>query len=182
MTRPADRPVLGIVLMLGFCILAPLSDSIAKVLGESVPILQLVLIRFALQGVLLAPVVWLSARSFRMPAGVMALVVLRTALHICGVGLMFLALSHLPLAECIAIAFVMPFILLLLGHLWLREEVGPRRLIACAVGFAGTLMVVQPTFADVGLPALLPLGVAVLFAVFMLVTRQIAHLVDPVAG
>ncbi len=181
MTRPADRPVLGIVLMLGFCVLAPLSDSIAKVLGESVPILQLVLIRFALQGVLLAPVVWFSARSFRMPTGVMGLVVLRTAIHIGGVGLMFLSLSFLPLAECIAIAFVMPFILLLLGHLLLREEVGPRRLIACAVGFAGTLMVIQPTFADVGLPALLPLGVAVLFAVFMLVTRQIAHLVDPVS-
>ncbi len=181
MTRPADRPLLGILLMLGFCVLAPLGDAIAKVLGEAIPILQLVLIRFALQAVILAPVVWLSARSFRMPTGILGLVVLRTVIHIGGVGLMFLSLSFLPLAEAIAIAFVMPFILLLLGHLWLGEEVGPRRLIACAVGFAGTLMVIQPTFADVGLPALLPLGVAVLFALFMLVTRQIAHLVDPVS-
>ena len=57
----------------------------------------------------------------------------------------------------------------------LGEEIGARRAWACAVGFVGTLMVVQPTFADVGWPALLPLAVAVIFAFFMLVTRQIAR-------
>jgi drug/metabolite transporter (DMT)-like permease len=70
---------------------------------------------------------------------------------------MFLALRYLPLADAIAIAFVMPFIMLLLGWFFLGEEVG-RRIGACAVGFAGTLMVVQPSFAAVGAPALLPLA------------------------
>ena len=74
----------------------------------------------------------------------------------------------------------MPFILLLLGKVFLNEEVGPRRLIACAVGFAGTLLVIQPSFAEVGLIALLPLGVAVSFALFMLVTRQVAKQTDAV--
>jgi drug/metabolite transporter (DMT)-like permease len=49
------------------------------------------------------------------------------------------------------------------------------------VGFLGTLMVIQPSFANVGTPALLPLAVAVLFALFMLVTRQIARDADPLA-
>ena len=61
---------------------------------------------------------------------------------------MFTALQYLPLADAIAIAFVMPFIMLLLGKYVLDEEVGSRRLIACAVGFAGTLMVIQPSFVD----------------------------------
>jgi len=95
--------------------------------------------------------------------------------------MMFLSLRFLPLAEAIAIAFVMPFIMLLLGKYVLGEEVGHRRLIACVVGFIGTLMVVQPSFAEVGLPALLPMAVAVVFALFMLVTRQIAQQVDPIA-
>ena len=59
------------------------------------------------------------------------------------------------------------------------EEVGPHRLAACAVGFVGTLLVVQPNFVDVGWPALWPLLVAVVFAMFMLVTRQVAKEVDP---
>ena len=39
---------------------------------------------------------------------------------------------------------------------------------------------VQPSFVDVGWPALLPLVVAVNFALFMLVTRQIAKDTDPI--
>jgi drug/metabolite transporter (DMT)-like permease len=176
----ADRPVLGVMLMLGFCILAPMADAIAKVLGERIPVAQLVFIRFAVQAALLIPLVWASGRIWRMQGRILRLAAIRTALHIVGIGAMFTALQYLPLAEALAIAFVMPFIMLLLGRFVLNEEVGPRRLAACAVGFAGTLMVIQPSFAEVGWPALWPLLVAVVFALFMLVTRQIAKETDPV--
>ncbi len=176
-----DRPVLGILLMLGFCVLAPLGDSIAKVLGDTIPLLQLVLVRFALQALLLLPYAAFMGTEMRMTKRVFRLTVLRTVLHIIGIGAMFSALRFLPLADAIAIAFVMPFIMLLLGKYVLVEEVGPRRLWACVVGFAGTLLVIQPSFAAVGWPALLPLTVAVVFALFMLVTRQIAKETDPIA-
>ncbi|MES0861642.1 DMT family transporter [Ruegeria sp. SCPT10] len=176
-----DRPVFGIVLMLGFCVLAPLGDSIAKLLGESTPLGLLVLVRFAIQAVILIPLVAATGRPWRMRGRVLRLTVIRTGLHIIGITAMFSALQFLPLADAVAIAFVMPFIMLLLGKYVLNEEVGHRRLIACVVGFAGTLLVIQPSFAEVGLPALLPLIVAVVFALFMLVTRQIAKETDPVS-
>ncbi len=180
MSHP-DRPVLGILLMLGFCVLAPLGDGLAKYIGTAVPLAILLLVRFGAQVVLLAPVVVVWGLKWRYSGRVLRLVVYRTLLHIAGIGMMFLSLRFLPLAEAIAIAFVMPFIMLLLGKYVLGEEVGHRRLIACVVGFIGTLMVVQPSFAEVGLPALLPMAVAVVFALFMLVTRQIAQQVDPIA-
>jgi len=175
-----DRPFLGIVLMLGFCVLAPLGDATAKLLGNTLSVGFLVFIRFAVQAVLLLPLVVLAGYALPRGARLIRLTALRTVLHICGIGLMFSGLQYLPLADAIAIAFVMPFIMLLLGRVFLNEVVGPHRLIACAVGFAGTLLVVQPNFAAVGAPALLPMGVAVVFALFMLVTRQIAKQVDPV--
>lgn len=176
-----DRPVLGILLMLGFCVLAPFGDGMAKLAGASVPLAMLLLIRFAAQLMLLGPVVVIRRLEWRYSGRLLRLVVLRTVLHIFGIGAMFTSLRFLPLAEAIAIAFVMPFIMLLLGKFVLHEDVGSRRLIACLVGFGGTLMVVQPSFAAVGAPALLPLMVAVVFALFMLVTRQIAKQVDPIA-
>jgi len=94
--------------------------------------------------------------------------------------MMFASLQFLPLADAIAIAFVMPFIMLLLGKLFLNEVVGFHRLAACAFGFVGTLLVIQPNFVSIGAAALLPLGVAVIFAFFMLVTRTIAKDVDPI--
>ncbi len=176
-----DRPFLGIMLMLGFCVLAPVGDAIAKILGQTVPIGQLVLVRFAVQALLLIPLVWLTRRRWRMSKRVTWLTFVRTILHIIGIGAMVTALKYLPLADAVAIAFVMPFIMLVLGKYALNEEVGARRIIACAVGFLGTLLVVQPSFAQVGWPALLPVGVAINFALFMLVTRQIAKQTDPIS-
>ncbi|NNE53239.1 MAG: DMT family transporter [Sulfitobacter sp.] len=176
----ADRPVLGILLMLGFCLIAPLADAIAKLIGNSVPIAEVVLVRFGLQALVLIPLIWWTGRSWRMGPRVLTLTFLRTLLHIVGIGAMFTALRYLPLADAVAIAFVMPFFMLLLGRYFLNEVVGPRRLVACSVGFAGTLLVVQPSFASVGWPALLPVLVAASFSLFMLVTRQIAKQTDPI--
>lgn len=175
-----DRPLLGIMLMLGFCIVAPMGDSLAKVIGQSLSLGQLLWCRFLVQVLVLIPLVWLTGRHWKMRGRVLRLTFIRTLLHIAGIGGMFTALRYLPLADAVAIAFVMPFIMLLLGKFVLGEEVGSRRLIACAVGFCGTMLVVQPSFANVGWPALWPLFVAVTFALFMLVTRQIAKETDPV--
>lgn len=176
-----DRPFIGILLMLGFCVLAPLGDSIAKVLGETIGLGQLIFVRFAMQAALLLPFVLWSGRQFWPRGQMLWLVTLRAGLHILGIGTMFSALRYMPLADTLAISFVMPFIMLLLGKLVLREEVGKHRLWACAVGFGGTLLVIQPNFASVGWPALLPVCTAVMFALFMLVTRRIAKSIDPIA-
>ncbi|WP_299282788.1 DMT family transporter [uncultured Tateyamaria sp.] len=175
-----DRPFLGIMLMLGFCVVAPMGDAFAKLLGGSIPLGQLLFVRFGIQVVLLIPLIWVTGRAWRIRGRVLWLTLLRTVLHIVGIGAMFTALKFLPLADAVAIAFVMPFIMMLLGKYVLNEEVGSRRLWACVVGFVGTLLVVQPSFAEVGWPALLPLAVAINFAFFMLVTRHIAKDTDPV--
>ncbi len=174
-----DRPLLGILLMLGFCALAPLGDAVAKILGGVVPLGMLLLARFGIQAAILLPIVAVGRRPWRMRGRVLALAWARTLLHIAGIAMMFSALRHLPLADAIAIAYVMPFILLLLGWAVMGEEVGWRRLAACVAGFAGTLLVIRPSFQEVGWPALLPVGVAVGFALFMLVTRAIARQTDP---
>ncbi len=175
-----DRPFLGVLLMLVFCVLAPLGDSMAKLLGGVVALGVLVFARFAVQALMLVPLVWAGGQSLRLPRNLLGLTLLRTALHITGIGLMFSALRYLPLADALAIAFVMPFIMLILGHVFMGEEVGRQRMAACAVGFIGTLLVIQPNFVDVGAPALLPLGVAVVFALFMMVTRRVARALDPI--
>ena len=175
-----DRPMLGIAFMLGFCLIAPLGDGMAKALAGTFPVLMLVFVRTTTQTALLAPLVARNLASLRLSPRLWRLTLLRACLYILGIWAMFASLTYLPLADAIAIAFVMPFILLLLGHFVMGEEVGPHRMGACIVGFMGTLMVIQPSFANVGWPAMLPLVVAVVFALFMLVTRQISKEIDPI--
>ena len=176
-----DRPTLAITLMLGFCVVAPIGDAVAKILGTSIPLAQVVLVRFALQAIVLIPIVWMTRRVWRVRGRLLWLTLLRTALHVLGIAAMFTALKYLPLADAVAIVFVMPFFMLILGKYVLGEEVGHRRIIACIVGFIGTLLVVQPSFVTVGWPALLPVFVAANFSVFMLITRQIAKETDPIS-
>lgn len=166
--------------MLGFCVVAPLGDATAKLLGGRVEIGELLVVRFALQAIVLVPLVALTGRTWRMSARVFRLAWLRTFLHMAGIAAMFSALQYMPLADAVAIAFVMPFLMLLFGRWLLGEEVGIRRLLACAAGFIGTLLVIQPSFAEVGWYAMLPLVVAFTFSFFILTTRHIAQETDPI--
>ena len=102
-----------IMLMLAFCLLSPIGDAVAKILGQTVPIGQLVMVLFAVQALLLIPLVWATGRAWRMSRRVTWLTLLRTCLHILGIGTMVTALKFLPLADAIAIAQ--------LGHRVLRR-------------------------------------------------------------
>ena len=177
----ADRPLLGVVLMLAFCIVIPVSDGIAKLATDSLPVLQIVAMRFVLGSLLILPVIWATGRSLRLPPGTLGPAVARTACHVAAFVALLAALVHLPLAETMAIVFVQPFLMLLLGWALMNETVGPRRLAACVGGFAGTLMVIQPSFAQAGWVVVLPLFTAVGFTGFMLFTRRIAKACDPLS-
>src|SRR5690606_37910640 len=90
------------------------------------------------------------------------------------------AVQVMPIADALAIAFVEPFIPLILGRFLFGDEVGPRRIAASLVGFGGALLVIQPSLAAFGLVALWPLGTAFFFAFYMLATRQISRSMHPV--
>ena len=175
-----DRPLFGIIFMLGFCLFAPMSDTATKTIASATPLIVLLYARYVAQWLMPLPVILMTGRRLVMSRRILRVLLLRGLVHIGGLTAMFAAFRFLPLADAIAIAFVFPFIQLLFGHLFLGEQVGVRRLSACSVGFIGTLLIVQPSFAEVGLPALLPLLVALLFALLVLMTRQIAKEYDPI--
>jgi drug/metabolite transporter (DMT)-like permease len=100
---------------------------------------------------------------------------LRAALIVAATAAFFAALRAMPIADAIAIFFVEPFLLTLLGALFLGEGLGWRRLAACAVGFLGALLILRPSFAEIGPVALLPLVTALCFAFYMVLTRRLAR-------
>ena len=175
-----DRPTIGILFMMGFCLFAPMGDAAAKSIALATPMIMILLFRYSIQFILPIPVILMTGSRIAMTGRVMRVIVARSVIHIAGVTTMYFALRYLPLADALAIAFVYPFIMLLMGWLFLGEQVGVRRISACTVGFLGTLLIIQPSFAAVGLPALLPLLVAFLFSTLVLLTRQVAKDYDPV--
>lgn len=177
---PQDRPLPGILLMLAFCVLAPLLDVCAKLASASLPVGQITLARFVVQAALMLPVAAIMGEWGRMDARLTGLLVLRALLLVLSTYCFIAGIAVMPIADALAIVFVEPFILLLLGHLLFGDTVGPRRIAASVVGFAGALLVIQPAFATFGLVTLFPLGTAFLFAFYMLVTRAMSARLHPV--
>ncbi|MFP4275577.1 MAG: DMT family transporter [Paracoccaceae bacterium] len=176
-----DRTLAGILFMAGFAATAPIMDSFAKMTPAEVPILQIVLVRFGFQVVTLLPLAWALGLAQRPGPREAWLHLVRGALLLTGTALFFGAIRFMPIANGLAIFFVSPFILTLAGALFLNEEVGWRRLMACAAGFAGALLVIRPSFADLGAVALMPLGTACCFAAYMVMTRSMAQRMHPIA-
>lgn len=176
-----DRILPGILLMLAFCVLAPLLDVASKLAAETVPVGQITLARFVVQAAVMLPVAFALGCDWRMGPRMAAMLILRAAFLAGSTYCMVAALAVMPLADALAIVFVEPFIILLFGKLLFGDEVGPRRIAAAAVGFAGALLVIQPAFTTFGLVTLYPLAVAFLFAFYMLVTRAMSAGMHPVA-
>lgn len=176
-----DRTLLGILCMICFAIIAPVMDAFAKATPDYIPVMQILGFRFGIQFLLLVPLI-MAMRLWQRPTWQECVLhLIRAALIVVATGLFFAALRFMPIANAIAIFFVEPFILTLLGGLILREEVGPRRIIACVIGFAGAILVIRPSFQELGIVALFPLGTALCFAFYMIMTRQMARRLHPFA-
>jgi drug/metabolite transporter (DMT)-like permease len=177
-----DTTLQGIVLMLIFCMIAPLLDVSAKLAAEGgIPVGQITTARFLVQMLLMLPVVLVMGLSLRLTPRALAFTVLRAVFLILSTFSFVSGIAVMPVADALAIAFVEPFILLVLGSFIFGDHVGPRRIAACAVGFGGALLVIQPSIQVFGLVALWPLGTAFFFAFYMLVTRAISAWMHPVA-
>lgn len=180
MTR-TDRILPGVALMIAFCVLAPLIDAASKLAAQGVPVGVIVLARGLVQTALMLPVMLIMGFSLKLPREALLLTTLRALMLAVSTYCFVAAVRVMPIADALAIAFVEPFIILLIGRLAFGEQVGPRRIAACAVGFLGALLVIQPSFAAFGPVALFPLGTALAFALYMLVTRHLSRHVHPVA-
>lgn len=164
-------------------------DAFAKG-ASSVPIAQTLLVR----GLIACTVILFVARSagFESPVRIprrAGLQTLRGLLVAGTVATFFLSLRELPLADATAIAMIAPLLLVLAGRLVLNEPLRPAQLLACAIGFAGMQLIVQPggagaaDMADgaaagghdpwlgLGTGAWLALASAVLYVALVLVTR-----------
>ena len=175
----ADRILLGVALMLGFVVSAPLIDVASKLAAQTVPVGEVTAARFLVQGLVMLPLA--LGHGLALPRDLLGMVALRAVFLVLSTYAFVSAIDVMPLADALAIVFVMPFVLLLLGRALFGDAVGPRRIAACAVGFGGSLLVIQPSLSAFGLVALWPLGTALSFAAYMLVTRSLSARMHPIA-
>ena len=156
-----------------------LLDGSAKWLVGSMPVIMVVWLRFATHVVVAGAVLF--------PIKGMALVktshwrwhLVRALMFMAMTGINFWALQYLQLTVTSSIFFSVPLIIALASASFLGEKLAPGKWVAIITGFAGVLVIVRPWGADFH-PAMLASVVnALLYAVFMMMTRRLAAYDSP---
>lgn len=167
----------GLIMLALMCFTA--LDATAKHLSERHPVPLIVWVRytvhFVLMTALLAPRMgWALVRTEHPK-----LQVVRGLALWLTTACVMAALSTLPLAETLALAFLSPLLVVLLAKPLLGEQ--PSRFIwlATAMGFGGLLLIVRPGGAVAGPGVLFALATAVMYASYQLLTRKLSHVETP---
>ena len=162
-------------MLLGSIIL-PLMDAAAKTMGETIGSSTIVMARFVFQSLILLPFVW---GTLYLPRGTELIYHIKRSMGLsAGTLCFFTAIQVMPIADALAVFFVMPLIVTLLAPWILGETVGWRRILAVAVGLIGAVIIIQPSQAVFGWRAILPLGTAIGFSFYLIYTRKLARTGD----
>jgi drug/metabolite transporter (DMT)-like permease len=163
----------GIVAVLIAMALFVLSDSVVKLAGELMPPSEIMALRGVMAVLLMGTIAASTVDMARWHLVLQPRVILRAAIEALVAVLFLVALPHLPLADITAIQQVTPLVLTILSAVVLGESVGWRRWLAVLAGFAGVVLVIQPTGQGINLYALSALACAAFVAVRDLVTRKL---------
>ena len=166
---------LGIAMVCCGVVLFATGESFVKFLAPDYAIPQIVWARYVFHAAVFF-VLFPSAgimRQLRTSRPVLHLT--RSLLMLLATTLFFTALRYLNLADAVAINFAAPLLVTALSILLLGEKVGWRRWAAIFVGFVGVLIIIRPGMGIVHWAAFLPLGTAVCYAFYQVLTRIAAR-------
>ena len=168
----------GILLMaLGFALFA-VADTIAKVLLEYYPPVQVVFIRmlglfWGVNLIMIYNLKWVG-KTHNLSKQLLR------GLAQAGSAVSFLVgLRTIAIADATAIAFVAPLFVIILSYFILKEPIGIRRWLAVIIGFSGTLIIIRPGFEIINLGHIFIIIAALLFALRQIISRLIASTDDP---
>lgn len=168
------RRLLGIALMCGALLSFSFLDTGAKWLGQSLHPVQVTWARYVSNVLLVAIVLnpWTHPGLTRTKRPWLQLS--RSMLVAISTLANFFALQYLQLAQTMSILFATPLMVALLAGPMLGEWVGPRRMIAILVGFAGIMVITRPFFGDMHPAAFLSIVSALSYALYSIITRIVA--------
>ncbi|MEP2718659.1 DMT family transporter [Pseudophaeobacter sp.] len=135
----------GAFLMMGAMAAFTFNDTLVKMIGTSLPLSQILVLR----GVMATVLIYALARyqgslRLRLSRRDWVLVALRCLAEAGATFLFLTALMRMPIANITAVLQMLPLTVTLGAALLFQEPVGWRRMLAILAGFCGMLLIVRP--------------------------------------
>jgi len=171
---PADSSLKGMALGLAAFSMFAVHDALVKGVINDLPVFQILFVRSVV-----VTLICLAIGGSRLIRGLLAspnkpMLVLRAVLTLAAWCMYYPAGRDLQLAEMTTLYYVAPVITVVLAVVFLKETLTLARIGASAIGFFGVIVAVNPAGITIGVPALMALGAAFLWAVAMILMRTIS--------
>jgi drug/metabolite transporter (DMT)-like permease len=171
----------GIIALTTGCALFAVNDTLTKLTAIAHPTGEVLFGRGIVSLICLGVVLTYSHQLSWLRHSGHPFVILRALLD-SGANIFFiLALSHMRIADLMAVNLVSPLLLTMLMALFYRESVGWRRWTAILVGFAGVICIVRPTPSSMNIWALVGVAAAMCSALRDTTIRKIEPKVPTLA-
>jgi drug/metabolite transporter (DMT)-like permease len=170
--KQSDNVKGALILMLAaFCF--SLMVALIKVVGERLPVTQILFIRQLGMTIMLTPIL-IKTFPGSLKSGQLHLQFLRIFLALNAMVFGFTAVINMPMADATAIAFAKSFFVTIFAVLFLKETVGWYRWSAVVVGFLGVLIMLRPGEVGYSIYGLMALGAAASAGMVMVIIRQLS--------
>ncbi len=161
--------------MMGSMAAFTVNDALVKVVGQDLPLFQLVATRGALATVLVFILArHLGALHLNFPRQDKWLIAFRCLAELSATFFFLTALMHMPLANVTAVLQALPLTVTLGAALFFGEVIGWRRVAAIALGFVGMLLIIRPGPDGFSIYAIYALIAVVSVTVRDLITRRMS--------
>ncbi len=170
-----SRALEGILCIEAGMLLFVVQDGMMKAMLGEFPVWQLIFARAVVALVLLTPLILWLGRPHRLITPLWPWHLARAGLFTGGFSMFYAAFPFMGLAEVTTIFFAAPLITATLAAVWLGEHIGPHRLGALLVGFAGVIIAMNPGGETFSWVALLPLACAATYAASQVIVRRIGE-------
>lgn len=169
---------LSVLLMIGAMFMFTLMDAVAKVLTQEIGVWPTLWTRYLGQAVLVFLIV-LPRLGKIVKTSFPLLQLARSVFLMCATMCFFWGISNIGLAEATAIMDISPVLITLGAVLFLGERIGIRRVIGIIGALIGAMIVIRPGSDVFSVYALFPLGAAICFSGYNIITRFVGAREDP---
>jgi drug/metabolite transporter (DMT)-like permease len=169
---------LSVLLMIGAMFVFTLMDAVAKVLTQEIGVWPTLWTRYLGQAVLVFLIV-LPRFGKIVKTSFPLLQLARSVFLMCATMCFFWGISNIGLAEATAIMDISPVLITLGAVLFLGERIGIRRVIGIIGALIGALIVIRPGSDVFSVYALFPLGAAICYSGYNIITRFVGAREDP---
>lgn len=168
----------SVMLMIGAMFIFTLMDAVAKLLTHEIGVWPTLWVRYFGQAVLVVIIVLPRIKQV-VKTSFPLLQLTRSVFLMCATMCFFWGISNIGLAEATAIMDISPVLITLGAVLFLGERIGIRRVFGILGALIGALIVIRPGTDVFTIYALFPLGAAICYSGYNLITRFVGAREDP---